>query len=116
MSIWLHLRSNAFYVCCSCGDHVLVLVTNAKFVLFADASKQWAFLAIGVSKNIATSQWEWTDGSEMRYTNWYDADTNGPVYECAYMRLPPLGVGTWHKMRCLQGSWATLCEHTSFDV
>lgn len=40
-------------------------------------------------KNIATGQWEWIDGSEIRYTNWHDVDTNGTVYECAYTRLSP---------------------------
>lgn len=100
---------------------VSVLAKDAEFDPNANKKneyKDWFSLAVGASYNNASSSWEWTDGSEMRYTNWHNGDY-GRVDGCAYMRLPPPGVGTWLKMSCTHdgmGDWMILCERASFDV
>ncbi|KAH7698940.1 macrophage mannose receptor 1-like, partial [Aphelenchoides avenae] len=99
-------------------DALILLAADAEFVRGPEPNKNWVLLAIGASYNDTIDQWEWSDGADMRYTNWHNVDEYGPVDGCAYMRLAPTGVGTWQKMDCLHGGgdWARLCERSAFDI
>ncbi|KAH7671573.1 hypothetical protein AAVH_42627, partial [Aphelenchoides avenae] len=57
----------------------------------AKVKQEWVYLVIGASYNNSSSNWEWVDGSEIRYTNWEIGEphrSDSDVY--GYMRITPV--------------------------
>ncbi|XP_073726281.1 C-type mannose receptor 2-like, partial [Misgurnus anguillicaudatus] len=57
---------------------------------------------IGLNKS-SVYKWKWSLGDPVKYTNWYNGDSNGSDH-CVYMRD-----GSWHHQDCKQNTKRFIC-------
>ncbi|KAH7699663.1 C-type mannose receptor 2-like, partial [Aphelenchoides avenae] len=88
------------------------------YVLEADVEHHYDALIIGASYDNSTNKWQWSDGSEMRYTNWAVGEPAniGSRFWCAYMRIKAPEIGAWRNLGCVDEQFIAICERESFDI
>ncbi|XP_048579859.1 uncharacterized protein LOC5521691 isoform X2 [Nematostella vectensis] len=61
---------------------------------------------IGLHDESVESAWEWSDGSPVRFTNWYNNQPDNWLAQedCAHTYHEPHAVGRWNDMPCYSGN------------